>query len=60
MFVNDADRYACGRNSLELFYLRSYAAWFFNNFLPLAGFLQIGFEVASFIKVEFHDSTNSV
>ena len=60
MIVNDTDRYACGRDSLGVLYLKSYAAWFLNNFLPLAGFLQIGVELASFIEVEFYDSTNPV
>jgi hypothetical protein len=60
MIVNDADRYACGRDSLGVLYLKSYAAWFLDNFLPLAGFLQIGVELAPFIEIEFHDTTNPV
>jgi hypothetical protein len=38
MIVNDADRYACGRDSLGVLYLKSYAAWFLNNFSPWQGF----------------------
>ena len=60
MIVNDAVRYACGHDSLRVLYLKSYATWIFNNVLPLAGFLQIGVEVAPVIEVEFYDSTNPV
>ena len=60
MLVNGTDRYACGLDSLRVLYWKSYAAWFLNNFLRLAGFLQIGVELALFIEVEFYDSTNPV
>ena len=60
MIVNDADRYACGVETRWGTLLEIICGLVFKQLLPLAGFLQIGVEVAPFIEVEFYDSTNPV
>ena len=52
MRVEHAVHCACGQDWLGVFYLGSHLSWFL-NFVPLAGFLQIGVEKATFMKVEF-------